>query len=380
MDLVKTKTFIGLILIFTLVSVSPILAEETIPDEETLLVEESPIDTETLLSYEDQHLNSDFLAEEETPAEETTLAEEIPLDEETPTEIVTLPIQEPQRSAESMAASLNVSADDFYDDDFDFDSLFYEADPIVKESDAFEGIRSFDDIFPFLSRSQRSRVNSELGLRYAFEKADTPTITPSSNSGIDLLSSVMAKKPSHIVEALVLVPYDKRELDMLDIYNALIMVSKIKDYTVPLSGRQVKIFVDTTRLESARNRVPISDPKPATFLPFEDQMHLRFTDAYYGDIFIRADVSMSNHGITYNMTNFRDVRYALVPIMRAERVSVIIYLEPVKEGVLIYSLSGFYLPGIIANSANLTPPINRRITVLQNWITDGLRRQDSVIN
>jgi hypothetical protein len=50
----------------------------------------------------------------------------------------------------------------------------------------------------------------------------------------------------------------------------------------------------------------------------------------------------------------------------------------VKEGVLVYSVSGLYLPGFIADRVNMNPSINRRITVLLNWITDSLRKQESI--
>jgi hypothetical protein len=63
--------------------------------------------------------------------------------------------------------------------------------------------------------------------------------------------------------------------------------------------------------------------------------------------------------------------------MKAEKFSTVIYLEPVKEGVLIYSISGLYIPGFIADKVNLTPSVNNRITVLLKWITSGLRTQEN---
>jgi hypothetical protein len=87
------------------------------------------------------------------------------------------------------------------------------------------------------------------------------------------------------------------------------------------------------------------------------------------------------YGITYSMTNFRDVSYYVFRVMKSDRFSAIIYVEPVKEGILIYSVSGLYLPNFIAKKINLTPNMNRRITVLLNWVMEGLvlqedRRQD----
>jgi len=324
----------------------PSLAEDTILTEETLLAEEAATLPEVILS------------------EETILIEETIAEEET----------QPDYEREFL-----VSADDFYDDDFDFgDDFFFEASTLVVEAHSFLGNRSFDELFPNLTRSQRAAVMSSTGLRYAFERVGEPQLLPDKNAGIDLISKVMAKNPSHIIEALVLVPYNERELDMLDVYNALGQIQNIKNHSVSLNGREVNIFVETTRLESARNRRVIDDPSPATYLPYAETMFLRFRDAYFGNLFIRGDVSVSMYGITYDMTNFTDVRYALIPLMKAERFAAIIYLEPVTEGIIVYTMSGFYIPGLIANSANLTLNINRRITVLLNWIKDGLKQQDSL--
>jgi hypothetical protein len=203
-------------------------------------------------------------------------------------------------------------------------------------------------------------------------------LIPNLASGIDLLSSVMKRKPSHIIETLVIVPYNERELDMLDAYNALGKIQNIQEHSVIVNGKDLYIFKETTRLESARNRKPIPDPDPVDILPFSETMYLRFTDPWLGDLYLRGDVSLSLYGITYNITNFVDVRYSLFRVMKTEGLSIVIYLEPVKEGILIYSMSGLYLPGFIANRVNLTPNINVRVMTLINWITEGLRRQESI--
>jgi len=258
----------------------------------------------------------------------------------------------------------------------DDDSFFFEAAPLVFEAAPILEPRSFDDIFPDFSQTQKRIAMSDTGLRYSFEKDGSPILTPSPDSGINLLSSVMAKKPSHVIEALVVVPYNKRELDMLDIYNALGRVKNIKDHTISINDRTIVIFTETTRLISARNRKPIPDPPPTNTLPYEETMYLLFLDPYLGDLYLRGDVSVSLYGITYSMTNFRDISFSIFRVMRAERFSAIIYVEPIKEGILIYSVSGLYLPNFIAKRINLTPNMNRRITVLLDWIIEGLRIQE----
>ncbi|MDR2596806.1 MAG: hypothetical protein LBC76_05725 [Treponema sp.] len=271
--------------------------------------------------------------------------------------------------------------DPLLDDDF----FLFEAPTLVFEVAPILEPRSLDDIFPGLSRSKKRMVMDDDGLRYSFEKDGSPMFIPNPDSGIDLLSSVMAKKPSHVIEALVVVPYEKRELDMLDIYNALGRIKNIKDHKIYLDDdREMIIFTETTRLVSARNRKPVPDPPPTNTLPYSETMHLLFLDPYMGDLYLRGEVSISLYGITYSMTNFRDISYSIFRVMRAERFSAIIYVEPIKEGILIYSVSGLYLPNFIAKRVNLTPNMNRRITVLLDWIIEGLRiqedsRQDKLI-
>jgi hypothetical protein len=217
---------------------------------------------------------------------------------------------------------------------------------------------------------------SNVGLRHFFARDESPTLIPNPDLEIDLFNSVMEKNPSHLIEALVVVPYNEREFDLLDIYNALGKIENIKDYPALVSGRDLYVFTESTRIESRRNRRATPDPLPATMLPFSETMYIRLREINFGNLFLQGDISISSYGITYNMTNFTDVRYLLVPMMRAGRFITIIYLEPVREGILIYSVSGFYLPGFIADRVNLTPNINRRIQIFINWITGGLREQE----
>jgi len=266
-----------------------------------------------------------------------------------------------------------LSKEPAYDDDFDDDSLFFEAPTLVFQVPSFE-TRSFNEIFPGFSRSQKEFVMSDFGLRFAFEKDESPTLVPDPKSGVNLLSKVMSKKPSHLIEALVVLPYKKRELDMLDVYNALGRIKNIQDHTIILRDKEYKMFTDTTRLESAQVRKPIPDPPPSNTLPYSETMYLRFVDYSMGDFYLRGDITVSLYGITYTLTNFKDVSYSIFRIMKAEKFIAIIYIEPIKEGILIYSMSGLYIPGFVANRINLSASMNYRITILINWITEGLRK------
>jgi hypothetical protein len=297
------------------------------------------------------------------PGEEKTVIGEVPSpNEETP-----------------LSKDSPLSGEFVYDDDFDDDSIFFDAPTLVFQVPSFE-IRSFDDIFPNFPEIQKQLITNNRGMRFSFEKDGSPLFVPNPNSGVNPLSKVMSKKPSHIIEALVLVPYNKRELDMLDVYNALGKIKNIQDQIITVRDKDYKMFTETTRLESAQVRKPIPDPPPKDTLPYSETMYLRLVDYYMGDFYLRGEITTGLYGITYSLTNFRDVSYSLFTIMKAEKFIAIIYLEPVKEGVLIYSVSGLYIPSFVANRINLSSSMNYRITILINWIIEGLRRVEEIEN
>ena len=336
--------------------------EDTFSIDESLMSADALPDEEVILPDEETLLSEETIPEKEiSPNEETLLSED------------TLHDEEPITDEQTLLAALEESDDD---PSLDEDAFFFEAPPLIFVVPKYE-IRSLDAIFPNLSVRQRIMVMNREGLKSSFVKGESPSFIPNPDYRIDLLGSVMKKNPSHLIEALAVVPYNEKEFDLLDIYNALGRIEKIKDQSVIINRNDFYIFTESTRIESTRNRKAISDPLPAVTLPFSETIYLRLKEITFGNLFIRADVSISMYGITYSMTNFTDVRYFLIPIMRAERYITIIYLEPVKEGILIYSMSGFYLPGFIADRVNLTPNINRRIEVFINWITEGLRKQES---
>ena len=286
------------------------------------------------------------------------------------------PLSAQQAGEEDSAETADVVPADYDDEDLDY--LFFEAPDLVFEAPRFQ-IRSLDAVFPNLSRSEKRTVMDDYGLRYSFDRKGAPSIMPASNSGISLYNSVMQRNPSHVVEALVVVPYNERELDLLDVYNALGRVTHIKDQIlVYASGRTLAVFKDTTRLDNAQSRRAIPDPAPTNRLPYSETMYVRFTDNYIGNLFLRGDITQSLYGLTYNLTNFRDVNFSIFRIMKSERISIILYLEPVTEGILIYSMAGFFLPDFIMSRLNLTVNINNRITVLLNWIVEGLRIQETI--
>ena len=210
-------------LLFLLILISPPFMnlfpeEESFFDDDIFFFEEFFI-FEEMFSFDESMLDAEtFLTEENLYTENLYDEEFYPYDE-------------------SFFASDDL--DDIFDDNSDYsleeNDFFFQAPTLVIEAPKFE-IRSLDVVFPNLSIIQRILISSNEGFRNYFLKDESPMLIPNPDLEIDLLSTVMETNPSHLIEAMVLVPYNERELDLLDIYNALGRIEKIKNYPASLNG------------------------------------------------------------------------------------------------------------------------------------------------
>jgi len=115
---------------------------------------------------------------------------------------------------EAVSAEESFHAEETWNiEDYDDPFIFYAPEFII-EVPPFQ-IRSFDEIFPDVAPSEKTDVMGGSVLIHSFEKDKTPLLFPDPNSRIDLLSGVMQKDPTHIIEALVVIPYNEKEFDKL---------------------------------------------------------------------------------------------------------------------------------------------------------------------
>jgi len=237
-------------------------------------------------------------------------------------------------------------------------------------------LRSLDEIFPGLSYGQKYSALTQRGLRNTFSKNENPTFIPAANSQIDLLGAVMEKKPTQLVEALVVVPYSGRPLNLLDAYNAIGKIENISNYTVYSSsrgGRYIPLFEESKRLDNAKRDRPIPDPPPATRLPSSETIYFYLKDTFFGNTYFRGDLTVNRYGIINNITNSAAIRFLVFPVMGAEKFSTVLYVEPLQEGMLVYGMVGIDIPEFLVNMLNLTSDINRRLNVFINWLTDSFQ-------
>jgi hypothetical protein len=245
--------------------------------------------------------------------------------------------------------------------------------PVNAQSSA-SGLRSFDSLFPGLGAEVKSEVFGERGFIRSIAKKMPLEIVPAPGSGIDLRSAVMRTNPSYLVESLMVVPYTGRTQNRLDAYNALRQIRDLKGrlYSSHSKG-DTPLFEDATRLESAQKNNPIPDPPPAASLPSSETMYIRLKDTNFGNSFYRGNISVSQYGVTCNLTNYKNLTYLFLTVMKEERFSAILYMEPLVEGMLVYSMAGAEASDFIANRVDIPSAIRKRLAVFIDWAADGIR-------
>ena len=238
-----------------------------------------------------------------------------------------------------------------------------------------DSLRSFSEIFPNISGNQKIEAFSEEGLIRSLEKNESLELIPSRNSGINLYETIMKENLSYLAESILILPYSGKTLDKLDAYNALGKIRDLKGrlYHSHTRDADVPLFEDATRIESARKNNPVPDPAFSKELPSSEIIYIRLKDINFGNCFYRGEVSVSPFGVTYSLKNFKAITYLLFTVMKEEKFSAILYMEPITEGMLIYSVAGADASDFIAKRVDIPSAISKRLAVFIGWISDGLK-------
>jgi hypothetical protein len=245
--------------------------------------------------------------------------------------------------------------------------LFYTA-PVSAQR------RSFSDLFPDYDETKREQVFSKNGLLVIAENTVSLQLSPPIQAGDVIQKSVAELQPLFLSESLVVIPFLKNVPDMLSIYNACGKVQQLKGrkYFSTTRDREIPLFEDATRLESQKRTSAIPDPPDAQAVPQRETIYMRLKDANFGNSYYRADISVDQYGLTYILTNFRNLTYLFIPAIRENKFIAHLYIEPLAEGVLIYSVSGVDVSNFVASMISFSSAIRKRLEVIIEWISDGL--------
>lgn len=236
--------------------------------------------------------------------------------------------------------------------------------------------RSFAEVFPGLSSAIREEAFSSGGYFKSYSKAPFSGIIGSSSGKIDshIIATVLNKNPSFLVESILVVPCAPGEYSLLDVYNALGKIRGLKGrlYHSHTRGETVPLFEDVTRIESAKRNVPVDDPAPASRIPASQTIYMRLKDANFGNSFYRGDIVLEQRGLRYTLSNNKSLTYFLIPVIKEEKFTAQLYIEPISEGILIYGLAGADVSDFISSRIDMASAISKRLAVIIDWLAEGI--------
>jgi len=241
-------------------------------------------------------------------------------------------------------------------------------------ANVFSQLRSFNDIFPDISPENRSLVFSNDAYVKSSQKANGFIIYGNSqSSGLDpkIVGNVISANPVYFVESISVLPGTP---SFLDIYNALGNIRNLKGrlYKSYTRGKEVPLFEDATRIASEKNTTSVPDPAPAATLPKNETIYIKLKDVNFGNTYYRAEMSLTNNGIIYTMTNSKNINYLLIPVMKEGRFIARLYIEPIVEGFLIYSVAGADISDFVASKIHVDSAISKRLGVITSWAANGI--------
>jgi len=239
--------------------------------------------------------------------------------------------------------------------------------------------RAFNDIFPNLNQEIRSAAFTDSGYVRSSQKAGGFVILGNqSGSGLDpkLVRNVLNKNPGYFVESILVIP-STRPVSLLDIYNALGNVRDLKGrlYNSATRNEMVPLFEDATRIVSEKNTNAINDPAPKSILPLSEIVYIRLRDVNFGNTFYKGEIEAMQNGIRYTMSNFRNMTYLFVPVIREDKFVAQLYIEPIQEGILIYSVAGADISDFFASRIHVDSAISKRLAVITSWAADGITKK-----
>ena len=244
---------------------------------------------------------------------------------------------------------------------------------------AFSQLRSFNDIFPSLSTDIRTSCFSENGYVSYNKKASGINLLANTSSGIDpqITNPVLNKNTGYVIETIKVIPMNSSNLTLLDIYNALGNIRGLRGilYNSSTRGRPTPLFEEAVRITSERQTTAIPDPPAATVLPASETIYMRLKDVNFGNTFYRAEVAPIQNGLRYSLTNFRNITYLFVNVIRQEQFIVQLYIEPIREGVLIYCVAGFDISDFASSRIQIESAITKRLGVITGWASNEITKK-----
>jgi hypothetical protein len=235
--------------------------------------------------------------------------------------------------------------------------------------------RSFDDLFPNLDPEKRAQAFSGI-ITESREKNIALHLLPSGETGTKITGLVLRNmRPSCMVESLTVLPYpEDKPLELLAIYNAMGKIRDLKGRLYPSFTRKkdVPLFEEATRIDSQKKPTAIPDPADSPILPQRDRMYICLKDVNFGNSYYQGDIITEQYGLLYGLSNFKNLSYGIIPVFKEKKFNAQFYVEPIEEGILVYSAAAAEASDFVSNMVDIPSAIEKRVKVILGWLIDNI--------
>jgi hypothetical protein len=239
-------------------------------------------------------------------------------------------------------------------------------------SPGFGQTRSFSDVFPELDGERKQIALSADGFVVAGKGVALQRIVP---AGYEFAVQRAILKNAYITESISLIPFQKAMV--LNIYNALLNIRDLKGipYHSATKDADVPLFEDATRIKSDKDTSAIFDPPQASATPNVETWYIRLKDANFGNSYYRVDIVANSKAIICTLTNFRDLSFLFVPVIRKEKFVAQLYFEPIVGGLVIYSVASADVSDFFASKIHVPSAVQKRLEVIKQWVIGGIGKE-----
>lgn len=240
--------------------------------------------------------------------------------------------------------------------------------------------RGFDEVFPVIKKEYKETVFTDEG-SYAHTMLEdgardyTPAFIPPKPAA-DGVNKVLEYNPQMVMEFLAVIPLEKRRTP-LDVYNALGMTRALagREYYSFTRKKKVPLFKTVSRMESKNSAKRAADPPTQKSIPNFEDIYFMVDDVNFGTCYYYSRFINAEPGIMYAIQNSRTISAYFIPVIKAESLNILFYIEPVKEGLLIYAFMGIRLQDLAASHVDIPSAARKRLDVLKGWLIDGVTRE-----
>jgi hypothetical protein len=242
----------------------------------------------------------------------------------------------------------------------------------------FAAARGFDDVFPRLDSSIKQQALSQTGYYFYSKMEQTGTYHFSIDAGSipdTIISEIIKNHPETLIEMLIVIDApDNKKLTLLDIYNALGKTSALagRNYYSHVRKKYTPLFKKVSRVENEKNQRKINDPIQKNIIPAQEDIFFAVDDVNFGECFYKSTFSATLNGITYKLTNIKNISLFVLTVIKAHSLNINFYIEPVNEGVLIYALMGISMERIAASKVDVPSAARKRFDIVKQWLIDGI--------